>query len=154
MEQVLHRIYRDPEHFSPEFLNRTTIVFANFLSPEVIAKIAQSTVKDIEASVQETHPEFKIQMDEQSAVSFVADNYDKAQGARIVKDILERTVGDEADRRIIEAMRSKSQIGGTLNVQYRQGSGFVFGFSGEATPIASTQFAAGAKGRTPTPTPV
>lgn len=138
VEQIRHRIYRDPEHFSPEFLNRTTIIAANFLSNDVIAKIAAKKVNDIEGDIRMKNPDFEIGFEQSCAEAFVKANYSKEQGARIVKEVLEQEIGDEADKLVLSSMRSKQPLSGKLMVNFN-GSSFDFDFQPKTPDAENAQ---------------
>jgi ATP-dependent Clp protease ATP-binding subunit ClpB len=149
--KVRDRIYHDGV-FSPEFLNRTTIVFADFLPPETIVTIAMREAVKTAKRYQAKHPDLMISLPEESAENLVADMYSKEQGARVVKNRVATEVGNAAAERIIaEKRKTGKPVAGELVATYARAGGFTFDFKplgsdkDEPKPQGATlQFAAAA----------
>ena len=128
-EKILHRIYRDPEHFSTEFLNRVTILFADFLSPESIVNIGLHEVDKLQKRYQQKNPDFKIQMNIDSVKNLVRANYDKENGARLIQAIIKDKIGGEASDIILDERQRNGKINGVLVVTCDEVGVFQFNYS-------------------------
>lgn len=130
--KVRDRIYHDGV-FSPEFLNRTTIVFADFLPPETIVTIAMREAIKVAKRYQAKNPDLSISLPQESAENLVADMYSKEQGARVVKERVAKEVGNAAAERIIaEKKKTGKPVAGELTATYTRAGGFIFGFEPSA----------------------
>jgi len=126
--KVKERIYRDGT-FSPEFLNRTQIVFANFLPEEAIVSIAQREAVKLEKRYKAKNPDLKITLPKEAAEGVVSDLYSKEQGARVVKNIVESEVGVAVAERIFEERKKTGKpVAGELKAAYAKGVGFTYDF--------------------------
>lgn len=122
---VRDRIYRDG-HFSPEFLNRTTLVFANFLSPEAVQQIAQREVKQLERRYQAKNPTLSIGFSDDAAKAFVEHIYKREQGARIVKSTVTNSLADIIAQKILMARQTaRTALSGHFELSYSASSGFI-----------------------------
>lgn len=135
--QVKERIYRDGS-FSPEFLNRTTIVFANFLSQEAVVKIAQREAVKLEGRYKVKNPDLSLSFPQEAARQLVEDVYLKEQGARVVKTTVTRDLGNAVAEQIIaERKKGGKSVAGELVTDYRSGEGFNHHFVPAVEPVLS-----------------
>jgi len=135
---VKERIYRDGT-FSPEFLNRTQIVFANFLPEEAIVSIAQREAVKLEKRYKAKNPDLKITLSKEDAEAIVSELYSKEQGARVVKNIVETEVGVAVAERIFaERKKTGKPVAGELTAKYSKESGFSYEFSAKGESSAPT----------------
>ncbi|MFA7276730.1 MAG: AAA family ATPase [Pseudobdellovibrionaceae bacterium] len=126
--RVKERIYRDGV-FSPEFLNRTTIVFANFLSPEAVVTIAQREAVKLAGRYRVKNPDLSISFPREAAQDLVTDMYRREQGARVVKSTVTQEVGNAAAEKIIETKKATGKpAAGELRATYVSGQGFDYAF--------------------------
>jgi ATP-dependent Clp protease ATP-binding subunit ClpB len=131
VEAVKERIYLDG-HFSPEFLNRCTMVFAKFLEPETIQKIVARRISDFAADFCDEETELKINIAPEDVVKLVADKYEKKQGARVIKTLLEENIGEYICDMVLKAELSDENASGTLNISYNDGE---FGYEFQAKAL-------------------
>ena len=135
VEAVKERIYLDG-HFSPEFLNRCTMVFAKFLEPETIQKIVARRISDFAADFCDEETELKINISHEDVVKLVADKYEKKQGARVIKTLLEENIGEYICDMVLKAELSGENASGTLMISYNDGE-FGYKFQAKALEIKS-----------------
>ena len=119
--KLKEEIFKAADHFSPEFLNRCTIVCADFLSDEVIEKVVTRRVNAFASEFVEDASTFKVEIDEESVKRFVADHYKKKNGARVVQDILQQQVGDHICNLVLDNDADDKNTCGVLKVCYNDG---------------------------------
>lgn len=126
--EVLHKIYRDPAVFSPEYLNRGEVVVAEFLTPEVMESITKRALKKQQKFFNAKHPDLKFTMDDESAAKIVEAHYKKENGARIVENIVKTEIGDAIATKVRDQADKTIPLSGTMNVSFDTNSGFSFDF--------------------------
>lgn len=124
-KMVEKSIYESFEHFAPEFLNRCTIVHANFLTEDIICKVVAKRVKDFAKEFVGEDGSFSVTMDQDSINKFVKENYKKKNGARIVQKMLEQQVGEHISDMVLENDADDKNTCGVLNICYNDG-GFTY----------------------------
>lgn len=120
--ELKEKIFGAVDDFSPEFLNRCTIVCADFLPPEVIEKVVAKRVKAFVPEYFGDEEGFDVEMDQESIESFVRENYNKINGARVVQKQLEDNIGDYISNLIIENDIAEKNTCGLLKVCYKDGN--------------------------------
>ncbi|MCS5597964.1 MAG: AAA family ATPase [Alphaproteobacteria bacterium] len=131
--QIKDKIYKAADHFSPEFLNRCTILCADFLSPEVIEKVVTRRVNAFAKEFVGEDGDFKVEIDEESAKRVVADHYHKKNGARVVQTMLEQNIGDYVCNLVLDNDADEKNTCGVLKVCYNDGK-----FTYDLTEAAQT----------------
>ena len=135
VEAVKERIYLDG-HFSPEFLNRCTMVFAKFLEPETVEKIVARRISDFAADFCDEETTLNIKMSSEDVTKLVADKYEKKQGARVIKTLLEENIGVYICDMVLKAELSGANASGTLMISYNNGE-FGYDFKEKSLEIKS-----------------
>mgnify|MGYP003112175861 CR=1 FL=1 len=114
-------IYESFDHFAPEFLNRCTIVHANFLTEDIICKVVAKRVRDFAKEFVGEDGSFSVTMDQESIQKFVQENYKKKNGARVVQKMLEQQVGEYISDMVLENDAEDKNTCGVLNICYNDG---------------------------------
>ena len=117
-DQLKEQIFKAQDDFSPEFLNRCTIICADFLSEDVIRKVVAKRVKSFAAEYVGEDEDFSVEMDEESIARFVSDHYKKKNGARIVQTILEQQIGEHISDLVLDNDANDENTCGHLKVCY------------------------------------
>ena len=91
---------------------------ANFLSPDVIVKIALGEVKKQQRKYQKRNPDFSITFSPEDAKRLVDSTYDKKFGARKPKDMIKEYIGGEAAKIILEQRSLGKAASGELIAFY------------------------------------
>jgi ATP-dependent Clp protease ATP-binding subunit ClpB len=120
VKAVKERIYLDGQ-FSPEFLNRCTMVFAKFLEKDTVEKIVARRISDFAADFCDEDTEMKINISPEDITKFVADKYEEKQGARVIKTILEENIGEYICDMVLKAELSGDNASGELMISYNNG---------------------------------
>ena len=131
--QIKDKIYKAADHFSPEFLNRCTILCADFLSDEVIEKVVTRRVSAFAKEYVGEDGDFKVEIDEESAKRIVADHYHKKNGARVVQTMLEQNIGDYVCNLVLDNDADEKSTCGVLKICYNDGK-----FTYDLTEAAQT----------------
>jgi ATP-dependent Clp protease ATP-binding subunit ClpB len=124
-KMVEKSIYESFDQFAPEFLNRCTIVHANFLTEDIICKVVAKRVRDFAKEFVGEEGGFSVTMDQDSVSNFVKENYKKKNGARIVQKILEQQVGEYISDMVLENDAEDKNTCGVLKICYNDG-GFTY----------------------------
>jgi ATP-dependent Clp protease ATP-binding subunit ClpB len=87
-------------HFKPEFLNRIDdIVIFNSLTRDEIASIATHLVSDLAARVSDRN--IQIELTEGARQWLMAHGYDAAYGARPLRRLIQKSIGDRIAKMIL-----------------------------------------------------
>lgn len=120
-EQLKEQIFKAQDDFSPEFLNRCTIICADFLSEDVIRKVVAKRVKAFAKEYVGEDEDFAVEMDEESVQRFVTDHYKKKNGARTVQTLLEQNIGEHISDIVLDNDAEDKNTCGLLKVCYKDG---------------------------------
>ena len=97
-------------HFKPEFINRVDdIIYFNSLGEEVIKKIVNKFIKELEERLSKL--QISIKISDRALTEIVNEGFDKIYGARPLKRFIQKEIETPLAREIIKgAIKEKSLV--------------------------------------------